>query len=72
MNPEWTRTIRTVIQVALPLVASAPLLVPALGLSVTTGVGASIVALAALLTRVMQIPAVAGLLNKYLKIPMPK
>ena len=71
MKPEWQKTIRTAVQITLSVSALIPILVPALGLSVTAGVGAGLVAVAATVTRIMQIPAVATLLNKYLKIPMP-
>lgn len=71
MRDEWKRTLRTVVQVAISVSACAPLLVPALGLSVTAGVGATVLALAAAVTRLMQIPAVAIPLNKYFKVPMP-
>lgn len=71
MRDEWVRTIRTVIQVVSAVAVSIPLLLPALGVSTTIGAGASIVAVAAAVTRGMQIPAVASLLNKYFKVPMP-
>lgn len=71
MKDEWVRTIRTAAQVAVAISASAPVLVPALGLSVTTGVGAVVVMVATAITRVMQIPEVSEILNKYLKIPKP-
>lgn len=72
MRVEWKRTLRTVVQIAVAVCASAPLILPALGLSATAGVGASVIAVSAAVTRVMSIPAVAELLNKYLKIPMPE
>lgn len=71
MRDEWIRVVRTGLQVAISVAALVPILIPALGLSATAGVGAAIVAIAATVTRVSQIPAVATLLNKYLKIPMP-
>ena len=71
MRDEWKRTLRTAIQVAISVSACAPALVPALGLSATAGVGATVLALAAVVTRVMQVPQVASLLNKYFKVPMP-
>lgn len=71
MSPEWQRVVRTVVQTIVTLIPVVPVLVPALGLSVATGIGAAMIAVAAAATRVMQIPAVAVLLNKYLKIPLP-
>lgn len=72
MKTEWQVVVRTGLQVIVTLLLAAPVLVPALGLSTATGIGAAMLAAAAILTRVMQIPAVATLLNKYLKVPMPK
>ncbi len=71
MRDEWVRTVRTSIQVLVTVSATVPLIVPAVGLSTTVGVGAAAVAVAAAITRVMQIPAIAELLNKYLRIPKP-
>lgn len=72
MSPEWTRTVRTVLQVTLSIAAAAPLVVPAMGLSTAAGVGAVVVGVAATVTRVSQIPAVASLLERFLKVPQPK
>jgi len=64
---KWTKPIRTAIQVLIVLIPAVPVLVPALGLSATAGVGAGLVAGAAALSRIMEIPAVEELL-KHLKI----
>lgn len=71
MRDEWKRTIRTAIQSVIALAPIVPILVPALGISATAGVGAILIAIAAAVTRVMQVPQVSELLNKYLKVPMP-
>lgn len=71
MRDEWKRTLRTVVQVAVSVSLCAPALVPALGLSATAGVGATVLALSAVVTRVMQIPQIAELLDRHLKIPKP-
>jgi len=71
VRDEWKRTIRTAIQSAIALAPLAPILVPALGISATATVGATIIAIAAAVTRVMQVPQVTELLNKYFKIPKP-
>lgn len=72
MRDEWVRTVRTVIQVTVSLALVAPVLIPALGLSAATGIGATILGVALAVTRLTQVPAVAALLNKYLKVPLPK
>ena len=71
MRDEWVRTVRTVIQTLVSVGALAPILIPALGLSTTAGVGAAVIGVAAIVTRVTTIPQVAELLNKYFKIPKP-
>jgi len=71
MRDEWVRTVRTVMQVTVSLALAAPVLIPALGLTTATGVGATLLAIAATVTRLTQVPAIADLLNKYLKIPKP-
>jgi len=71
VRDEWKRTIRTAIQIVIGVASATPLLIPALGLSATVGVGASIVAVAATVTRLSQMPQIAELLNKYFKVPMP-
>jgi hypothetical protein len=71
VRDEWVRTVRTAVQVTVSLALAAPVLVPALGLSMTTGVGVTLLAIASTVTRLSQVPQVALLLNKYLKIPLP-
>lgn len=65
---KWTRPARTAIQLLIALIPVVPLLVPALGLSATVGVGAALVTGASLISRLMQIPAVERLLV-ILRIP---
>lgn len=60
---KWIKPARTAIQSAIALIPVVPVLVPALGLSATMGVGASLVTVASLLSRVMQVPAVEKLLS---------
>lgn len=71
MKSEWIRVVRTALQVAVSVAPTVPVLIPAIGLSATAGVGAAMIAIAAVVTRVMSIPTVAELLNRYLKVPMP-
>lgn len=71
MRDEWVRTVRTAIQVTVSLALAAPVLIPALGLTTATGVGATLLALATTVTRLSQVPAIAELLNRYLKVPKP-
>jgi hypothetical protein len=59
------------LQTLIAVAVAVPVILPALGISTTVGFGALAVAVAAGLTRAMQIPQVAELLNKYLKVPMP-
>jgi hypothetical protein len=67
VRDSWVRTIRTAVQVAIASAAVIPLLVPALGLSATVGVGAALVGAAAVVTRVMAIPVVHDWVNKLLR-----
>jgi len=60
---KWTKPLRTSIQSAIALIPVVPLLVPALGLSATAGVGASLVTGASLASAVMQTPSVERLLS---------
>lgn len=60
---KWKRPARTAIQVLIALIPVVPVLVPALGLSATAGVGAALVTAASLMSRVMQIPAVEQFLK---------
>ena len=55
---KWVRPARTAIQVSIALIPVVPVLVPALGLDATVGVGAALVKAASLASRVMQTPAV--------------
>lgn len=71
MRDEWIRTVRTAIQVTVSLALAAPVLIPALGLTTATGVGATLLALATTVARLSQIPAIVELLNRYLKVPKP-
>lgn len=71
MTEEWKRTLRTAVQIVSAVAVAVPVLLPAIGVSTTVGVGATVLAVAVAVTRVMQNPTVASLLNKYLKIPMP-
>lgn len=67
MKDSTVKTIRTVVQVVLAAAAAVPsvmFLFPSVGLSTTVGIGATVVTLAAAITRVHQIPAVNDLLNK--------
>ena len=60
---KWIKPARTAIQSVIALIPVVPLLVPALGLSATVGVGASLVTAASLASAVMQTPAVEKLLS---------
>lgn len=61
---KWLKPVRTIVQTIVGLIPVAPLLVDAVGLSATAGIGASVVAVAASLSRLMQIEAVEKLLAK--------
>lgn len=69
MKESTAKTIRTAVQTLIAVAAAAPALLQALGVSTTVGFGATVVAVAAAVTRVHQLPAVNELLNKYFKIP---
>lgn len=60
----WVRPIRTSIQVLLALISASPLIVPALGLDATVGVGAVLVGSSTVLARLMAIPQVEQQLEK--------
>jgi hypothetical protein len=60
-----------VVQTLIAAAAAVPVILPAVGVSTTMGFGALVVAVAAGVTRLMQVPQVAELLNKYFKVPMP-
>lgn len=61
---KWVKTVRTLVQVLVALTSAAPILVPALGLSATVGVGAIVLTVSAAVTQAMQTPAVEALLQK--------
>lgn len=66
MKSEWIRVIRTVIQVLIPTIAAAPLIVDKLGIDKTAGVGAGVVVAAGVLTRLMAVPQFDSLINQFL------
>ena len=61
---KWVKPLRTAIQVTIALTSAAPILVPALGLSATVGVGAVVLTVSAAVSRAMQIPTVEALLQR--------
>ena len=61
---KWVKPLRTAIQVTIALTSAAPILVPALGLSATVGVGAVVLTVSAAASRAMQIPSVEALLQR--------
>lgn len=69
MKQETVKTIRTSVQALFAVAAVTPVLVQYLPAGVASGVGASLVAVAAIITRIHQIPEVSAALAKYLKIP---
>lgn len=60
---KWIRPVRTALQSVIALIPVVPVLVPALGLSATVGVGASLVTAASLASAAMQTPVVEKLLS---------
>lgn len=62
---KWRKPARTAIQGSIALISVAPILVPALGLSATMGVGAAVLTVSATLARVMQDPRIESLLRKW-------
>lgn len=50
---KWIKPLRTFFQVVLAVLPMVPVLVPAIGLSATAGVGASVVGVAVFLSRLM-------------------
>ena len=60
---KWIKPTRTALQVLIALIPVVPFLVPALGLSATAGVGASLVTVATLMARIMQTEASEALLS---------
>lgn len=67
MKQEWTRTFRTVLQVLIGILPMVPFLVGAVGMSTTVGVGAVIIAVAAVATRIMAIPEIDDWVNRFLR-----
>jgi len=65
---EWAKTVRTALQTLIGLAPFVPELEGKLGISTTVGVGASVVAIAALVTRLMQIPVVDQKVNAFLQV----
>ena len=61
---KWVKPLRTAIQVTISLTSAAPILVRALGLSATVGVGAVVLTVSAAASRAMQIPSVEALLQR--------
>lgn len=69
MRDEWQRTLRTALQVTVALIPAMPVLIPAIGLSASVGLGASILAVSASLARVMAVPVVNQALHQILRTP---
>lgn len=67
VRSEWVRTIRTGAQVVAGLAVVAPFLVAAVGVSSTVGIGAAVIAVAATITRIMQIPEIDSWVNGKLR-----
>lgn len=67
MKHEWVRTLRTSLQALIGFLPVVPLLVGAVGISTTAGVGAVVIGVAATLTRIMAIPQVDDLVNRFLR-----
>lgn len=61
---QWVRPLRTGLQCLLALLPVLPSLLPALGLSATVGVGAVMISMATVLTRVMALPAMEAFLTR--------
>lgn len=62
-NYPWVRTFRTALQALAGFLPVVPLLVGAVGISSTVGVGAVIIGVAAAATRIMMIPEVDAWIN---------
>lgn len=69
MKNEWVRTLRTALQALVALIPVAPFLVNALGLGETSAVGAGVIAVAAGAARLMAVPQVDALVDRFLKVP---
>lgn len=63
MNTSWVRTIRTSLQTLGGILPVLPILIGALGVSTTVGIGAGVVAVAAVLTKIMTIPEIDAWIN---------
>jgi hypothetical protein len=61
---EWVKSIRTVIQGLIALIPVLPILLPALGLPVTVGVGATVVSMAGVASRLMATPTGETILRR--------
>jgi hypothetical protein len=69
MKESTIKTVRTSVQALIAVAVAVPVMLPAVGIQTSAGFGATIVAVAAVITRIHQIPAVSDFLAKYLKIP---
>lgn len=59
----WRATVRTVFQVLIGLAALLPVLLPSVGVSTTAGIGAGVMTVCLVVTRVMQAPALEQFLQ---------
>lgn len=66
MKTETIRAIRTALQVIIPLLISAPLVLDQLGVDKSTGVIAGVTVVSAGLARLMAVPAIDQLVNRLL------
>lgn len=64
---KWIKPLRTAVQIVVGVAAALPILVPALGLDKTAGVGATVLGVGVVVTHLMQTDAGEQLL-KYLGI----
>jgi hypothetical protein len=60
---EWVRTLRTVLAFVAGLAVATPMILGAIGVSTAVGIGATVVAVAATITRVMMIPEIDEWIN---------
>jgi hypothetical protein len=68
MKIQWTHVARTALSVLIGLAPSVPELLGKLGVGTTVGVGAIAISVAALVTRLMLIPAVDQKVNAFLGV----
>ena len=68
MKAPNVRTIRTAFQALLGFLPVVPLLVGAVGVSTTAGVGAAVITVAAVVTRIMTIPEIDQWINGKMRI----